>query len=185
MAPHQGDVVVGETFREIAALLHVGDKQVGVTKLIGDIPNRHIGADEAAGMNHGTKRRRLRDAERQNVFGMGMDDRLDIRTRFVDGGVNEPLEIKRAFLLAHWLPVEAQFDDIARLDQFGRDRAGEEKMLWIVGMANAHMAVSIHDLLAREDAIGDDEVLNDGIKTTHGLLNLKMTRPSGENAAVS
>jgi hypothetical protein len=58
-------------------------------------------------------------------------------------------------------------------------------MLWIVRMANAHMAVSIHDLLAREDAIGDDEVLNDGIKTTHGLLNLKMTRPSGEDAAVS
>src|SRR5262249_11293662 len=123
-----------------------------------------------AGMNHGTKRRRLRDAERQNVFSMGMDDRLDIRTRFVDGGVNEPLEIKRAFLLAHRLPVEAQFDDVARLGQFGRERSIVDTLLWIVGMANTHMAVSIHDLLARENEIGDDEVLNDGIKTTHGLL---------------
>jgi hypothetical protein len=32
------------------------------------------------------------------------------------------------------------------------------------------VAVSVHHLLAREDAIGDDEVLNDGVEIAHGWL---------------
>src|SRR5262245_25300855 len=107
-------------------------------------------------MDHRAKRRRLRDPEGQNVLGVGMDDRMDIGPRFVDRGVNESLEIERTLFVTNRLSVEAQFDDVVALDQLGCERAGEEKMLWIVGIANADMAVSVHHLLAREDAIGDD-----------------------------
>src|SRR5262249_9149154 len=89
---------------------------------------------------------------------------------FVDGGVNESLEIERTLFVTDRLPVEAQFDDVVALDQLGCERAGEEKVLRIVGIANADMAVGVHHLLAREDAIGDDEVLNDGVEIAHGWL---------------
>ena len=119
-------------------------------------------------MNDRTKRGRLRDPERQNVLRVRVDDRLYVGPRLVDGGVNEPFEIERARLVAHGLPVKPQFDDVLGLDQLGRDGAGEEKMLWIVGMANTDMAVCIHHLLARKDAIGDDEIANDGVEIAHG-----------------
>ena len=32
-----------EAFREIAALLHVGDQQIGVAEFVGDVPHRHFG----------------------------------------------------------------------------------------------------------------------------------------------
>jgi hypothetical protein len=32
------------------------------------------------------------------------------------------------------------------------------------------MAVSVHHVLLREDEVGDDEILNDGVETAHGLL---------------
>jgi hypothetical protein len=43
-------------------------------------------------------------------------------------------------------------------------------MLRIVGMAHADMAVRVHHFLSRQDAIGDDEVLNDGVEIAHGWL---------------
>ena len=107
-------------------------------------------------MNHGAKRRRLRDPERQNVLRVGVDDRMDIGPRFVDGGVYESFEIERTLFVPHRLSVEAQFDDVVAFDQLGCERAGEEKVLRIVGIANADMAVGVHHVLSREDAIGDD-----------------------------
>ena len=115
-------------------------------------------------MDHRTKRRRLRDAERQNVLGMGVNHRVDVRPRLVDGGMDEALEIERALVVAHRLPVEPQLDDVVALDQLGRDRAGQEKVLGIAGMADADVAVGVHHILLGEDAVGDDEVLDDGVE---------------------
>ena len=43
---------------------------------------------------------------------MRMNDGVDVGPRFVDGGMNEPLEIERALLVAHRLAVEPELDDI-------------------------------------------------------------------------
>ena len=160
-------------FREIAALFHVGDKQVGVPELVGDVPYRHLGADEAAGMDHRAQRRRLRDAERQDVLSMGVNDSMDVGPRLVDRGMNEALEVERTLLVAHRLAVEAQLDDVLALHQLGRDRVREEEMLGIVGIADAHVAVGVHHLLSREDTVGDDQILND---VTSRLLMVDPTR---------
>src|SRR5262249_32070784 len=114
--------------------------------------------------------RRPRDAERQNLLRVRVHDRLDVGSRLVDGGVNEPFEIERTTLLPHRLPIEAQLDDVVALDKLGCERAGDEKMPWVVGAAHADMAVSIHHVLVREDAVGHDELLNDGVETAHSLL---------------
>ena len=31
------------------------------------------------------------------------------------------------------------------------------------------MAVGVHHVLAREDAVGDDEILDDGVEVAHGF----------------
>ncbi len=56
------------------------------------------------------------------------------------------------------------------LDQVGRDRAREKEMLGIVGIADADMAVGVHHVLLRQDAVGDDEILDDGIEIAHGSV---------------
>src|SRR5262249_8253206 len=78
-----------------------------------------------------------REHESENVSGVGVDDRMDVGPRFVDGGVNESLEIERALFVTHRLSVEAQFDDVVALDQLGCERAGKKKVLRIVGIADA------------------------------------------------
>ena len=99
-----------------------------------------------------------------------MHDRMDVRPRFVDGGMDETLKIQRALLVAHRLAVEPEFDDIVTLDQFWRHRARQKEMLRVVRVADADMTVGIHHLLAREDAVGDDEILDDGVEIAHGSM---------------
>jgi ABC-type phosphonate transport system ATPase subunit len=101
---------------------------------------------------------------------MRMHDRMDIRPRFVDGGMDEALKIQRALLVAHRLAIEPEFDDIVTLDQLGRHRARQKEMLRVVRIADADMTVGIDHLLAREDSVGDDEVLDDGIEIAHGSM---------------
>src|SRR6266850_5359579 len=40
MTAHQRHIVAAEAFREVAALLDIGDEQVGVAKIVGDVPDR-------------------------------------------------------------------------------------------------------------------------------------------------
>ena len=89
---------------------------------------------------------------------------MDVRPRLEDGGVDEALEIERARLVAHRLAVEAELDDVVALHQVGRERAGEEEVLRIVGMADADMAVGVDHVLLGEDAVGDHEILDDGVE---------------------
>ena len=91
--------------------------------------------------------------------------------------MNEAFEIERAALLPHRLPIEAQLDDIVALDKLGCERACDEKVPRIVGAAHADMAVSVHHILVREDAIGHDKLLNDGVETAHVLLTPGVTHP--------
>src|SRR6516164_8339019 len=48
VATHQGHVVAAQAFGEIAALFHIGDEQVGVAEIVGDVPDRHLGSDKAS-----------------------------------------------------------------------------------------------------------------------------------------
>ena len=86
---------------------------------------------------------------------------IDVRPRLVDRRMDEALEIERALLVPHRLAVEAELDDVVLLDQLGRERARDEEALRIVGMADADVAVGVDHVLLGEDAVGDDEVLDD------------------------
>jgi hypothetical protein len=53
------------------------------------------------------------------------------------------------------------------LDQFRRQRARDEEVLGIVGIADADMALGIDHVLLGENAVGDDEVFDKRIEVGH------------------
>src|SRR5215467_11629619 len=118
-------------------------------------------------MDHWPQRCLLRDAKGQRVLGMGMDDGHDIRPRRENRGMNEALEIKAGALVAYRLTLEVELDDVFGTHQLGSERAGNQKAVGIVRVADADMAVGIDHLLAGEDPIGDHKILDQSIKTVH------------------
>ena len=167
MAAHQRHVVDAKAFREIAPLFDIGDEQVGVAEIVGDVPDRHLSPDKAARMDHRPQLRRISDAEGQRVLGMRVYDRHDIGPRLEDRGVNEPLEIKRAFFLAHWPPVETELDDVIGGDELRSYRAGDQKMVRVVRVTQADMAVGVDHVLLCEDAIGNHQIPEGVVEAAH------------------
>jgi hypothetical protein len=43
-------------------------------------------------------------------------------------------------------------------------------MLGIFGIADADVAVGVHHLLARKDAVGDDEIFEEDVEVAHGVM---------------
>src|SRR5215472_16268219 len=130
-------------------------------------------------MDHWPQLCLLRDAKGQRVLGMGMDDGHDIRPRRENRGMNEALEIKAGALVAYRLTLEVELDDVFGTHQLGSKRAGNQKAVGIVRVADADMAVGIDHLLAGEDPIGDHKILDQSIKTVHCVnLPFSQKRPA-------
>ena len=98
---------------------------------------------------------------------MRVHDGHDIGPRREDRGMDEALEIKLLAVVAYRCAVEIELDDIRRLDQIRCERPGDQKASRVVGMPDADMAVSIDDVLLREDAVCDDEILYQRFKVAH------------------
>ena len=105
MTAHQRNAVLPEAFREVARLRHVGNEQVRVAEIIGDVPDRHLDADKASRMDHRPELCPLGNAEGQGVLGMSVDDGHDIWPRREDRRMNEALEIKATVLVADGLTL--------------------------------------------------------------------------------
>ena len=168
MAAHQRHHVGAEAFRQILRLRHVGDEQVGVAEIVGDVPDRHRGADKAARMNDRPQRCPLGDAERQGVPGMGVDDGHDLRPRREDRRMYKAFEIKAAVPAAHRPTVEVELDDVSGAHQLRRQRTGDQKAVGMVRVTNPDMAIGIDDLLPRQDSVGDHQVLDQIVENAHG-----------------
>ncbi len=118
-------------------------------------------------MDHRPQRCGIGDPEGQGVLGMRVHHRHHIGARFEDRGVNKALEIEGGALIAHRLAVEVELDDVLGTDQLRGHRTGDQKMVRVVRMSDADMAVGVDHLLLGEDAVGDHEVLDDRIETAH------------------
>ncbi len=114
MTAHQSYIPFAQAFREIAALRHVGDEEISVAKLLANIPYRHLAADETAGMDH-RPQRRIDQAERQCVLGMGMHDRHHVGPRLEYRRVDEALEIGLTFVFDR-LALLIELDQIVAFD---------------------------------------------------------------------
>ncbi len=121
MTTHQSHVVVSQCFRQVPALLDIRDQKVGVAKAIRNIPHGHMGTDKAARMDDRSQRRAIGNPERQNIFGVRVYDRHDVRTRFENAAMNESLEIQVAGLIVNRVTIEIEFDNIVGRNQFWRE----------------------------------------------------------------
>src|SRR5262249_41151039 len=84
--------------------------------------------------------------------------------------MDEALEIKAAVLVAHRLTVQVELDNVVGAHQFGGERAGDQKAIGIIRVANADMTVGVDDLLPGEDPVGDHEVLDQRDEISYSLL---------------
>ena len=98
---------------------------------------------------------------------MRVHDGHDIGAGREDRGVDEPLEIELMAVIAHGIAVEIELDNIVGTDQFRRERARDQKAVRVVGMTDADMAVGVDDIFARQNAIGDDEILDQSLEAAH------------------
>src|SRR5437660_223716 len=117
MTAHQRHIVAAEAFGEVAALLDIGDEQVGVAEIVGDVPDRNLASDKASRMDYRLQRCGIGDPEGQSVLGMRVYYRHHIRPGLEDRRVNEALEIEGGARIAHRLAVEAELDDVLGTDQ--------------------------------------------------------------------
>ena len=86
-----------------------------IPEIVSDVPHRDMGSHKTTGVDDWPQRRG-RDGEGQHIFGMGVNDRMDVRARFVDRAVNKSFEIERATVIADRISIQSEFHNVAALD---------------------------------------------------------------------
>src|SRR6266852_3032055 len=109
-------------------------------EMVGDVPHRDMGSHETAGVDDWPQRR-SRDAEGQDIFGMGVHDRMHVGTRFIDRTMNKSFEIQGATVVAYRMSVQGEFHNVGALDQLRTARPRQQVTLGMPGMAHTDMAV--------------------------------------------
>jgi hypothetical protein len=74
--------------------------------------------------------------------------------------MDEALKIGRPLVVANDFAVQRELHDVARLDQFRAARARQQKSVRSGRVTDTDMAVSIDNLLVRQNAVRDDEIID-------------------------
>ena len=93
-----------------------------------------------------------------------MHHRLDVPACPVDPGVNEPLEEDLPTPRVDRIAVAIEFQDVVALNQRGCQGTRHQEVIAVLGVPNADMSEPIHHALVRQDVIGGDEILDDGVE---------------------
>jgi hypothetical protein len=96
-----------------------------------------------------------------------MHHRLHVRSRLIDRGVDEALQVWRAAFGVDRVPVQAELYEIARVNELGRQGPGQKEPLRGVRVPSAQVSVRIHDAFVAEDAIADDQIAEDVFSDPH------------------
>jgi hypothetical protein len=74
--------------------------------------------------------------------------------------MDETLRIDRARVRVHGFAVKAELHDVGRFDQPWRACPRQQEALRVARIARADVAVAVDDVLVVEDAVADDEVVD-------------------------
>ena len=85
---------------------------------------------------------------------------MHVGARFIDGAVDEALDVRRRRIIGQRRAVERELENVLRFDQLRAARAREQVALGMQRMSHADVSISIDHALRREDAVGDDEVVD-------------------------
>lgn len=89
---------------------------------------------------------------------VAVDNGLDIGACPVDLAVDESFEIARSVVRGR--PVQSDHLNVVGRDEAGGQVSGDEEPARVVGVTDAHVAESIEDAVADENAIRIDEILS-------------------------
>jgi len=89
---------------------------------------------------------------------MVMAHRHHLGSSFVDFAVDHALGILPHAGVAHRLRVKVVFDEILRLNKFGRARARQQIAIGISGMPHAHMPEGVDDAFMGDNTVGKGEL---------------------------
>jgi hypothetical protein len=94
--------------------------------------------------------------------------RLHVGPQLVGRAVDEPFQIRLASAGLDRLAVEGELDEVLALDAIGRPRPRQEEAVGPVRVSHADMAERIDDLLARENPVRGDELVQQRVQFVHG-----------------
>src|SRR5690242_8034144 len=98
---------------------------------------------------------------------MAVHDRLHFRAHRVDLAMDEALEIRIAHIALLYVRGEVVGLDVSARDELRRERTRQEVAVGAVRMANADVAEAIEDPEPGKDAVGGDEIVEQGVESGH------------------
>jgi hypothetical protein len=82
------------------------------------------------------------------------------------------------------ISLDIQLHDVVCGDEFRRERAGHEKGVRVVRIANADVAIGIDDALVREYPIRNDQVIDQSLSFFHCGISALFTQMHGAQATL-
>src|ERR1700730_6323957 len=159
MSPHQGSPPVPQAAGERVAHLIARDEKTSVSKLVPNIPDGHLVADD----------RRDVDDRMHGGFGHGkwkeparvvMAYRHNIRARLVDTPMDWTLPVNRKPSLVDGRAVESKLKNVFLQDLRPRLRSRHQVTPGVVGVPHRNVAERIQYPLEGQDPVGNHEIWN-------------------------
>lgn len=147
--------------RQRAPLLHRPHQQVRVAELVGDIPLRDVGADGRGHVIDGPERH-VGDAEGDDGRRVVVADGAHVGARLVDRAMDRPLDVGWRRVAADLLTGQREALQVRLGHELRPERAGDEVVVRTLGVADADVAEGVEHALVGQDAVGGDEVAQDG-----------------------
>src|SRR5437588_730153 len=113
MPSHQYDIILGKTAGEISPLRCIGNQKICVSKIVGNIPDRHVSANKTSRVNDGSQGN-FTYSKGKAVLSVRVNDGVYIRTCLIDRCVNESFNGWRP-AIRNRLAVESEFQKVAAL----------------------------------------------------------------------
>ena len=148
---HQHHDPVAERARQRVAELAVAHQHLAVTGVLADLVRRHPAIEERAEMEYRAQRH-VADAERDHGRRVAVHDRLHVGPRLIDRAVNEALGEQPRLRRLHRSRSEIEFENVARGDQRGSQRARHQVAGRIGRVADADVPIGVEHAFVGEDA---------------------------------
>src|SRR5262245_37175505 len=116
---------------------------------------------------------------------MSVHDALNFRTRLVDCAVDKSFD-GRGAAVADGLTIQAEFHEVAALDQLGSEHPSHEESLGLAGMARTHVAIGIRDTFVRQDPVRNHEFVKNKVqRLVHGISTEFLAEASNKALAAT
>ena len=98
------------------------------------------------------------DTKRQHVISVRMDHGLHLGPSMIHRAMNETLAVQISLGHSGDIPGKVMLEDVIFRNDLRTSRAGQQKCIRSIGMANADMTVSIEHVFQCQDMVCENEL---------------------------